>query len=186
MAHIALFQINKPFSDDLIQADGRALRVAGGRELRHQGVEFGWVGPISREWSLNAQATCIDTEGNCAVDGPCKANARQMSRRFTASLAATWQVPRLAGLNWTNRVFYSDKKAITRDNSVELPVVLAARQLSGLSPKARRRLQMAWRAGVDNVTDKRYWRDAPTQYWGGTYLFPAPPRTFRVSVQASF
>jgi len=36
------------------------------------------------------------------------------------------------------------------------------------------------------VLDRRYWRDAPTTYWGATYLFPAPPRTFRVSVQASF
>ncbi|MFN8751728.1 MAG: hypothetical protein ACK5ZP_07130, partial [Betaproteobacteria bacterium] len=32
-----------------------------------------------------------------------------------------------------------------------------------------------WRVGIDNVLDKRYWREAPTQYWGGTYLFPAYP-----------
>jgi outer membrane receptor protein involved in Fe transport len=35
---------------------------------------------------------------------------------------------------------------------------------------------------VDNVTDRRYWREAPTQYWGGTYIFPAQPRTFRLSL----
>jgi iron complex outermembrane recepter protein len=35
LAHVAIFQINKPFSDDVVQSDGRALRVAGGREIQH-------------------------------------------------------------------------------------------------------------------------------------------------------
>ncbi|MDZ7653746.1 MAG: hypothetical protein U5L03_14970 [Burkholderiaceae bacterium] len=39
-----------------------------------------------------------------------------------------------------------------------------------------------WRAGIKNVTDRVYWREAPTQSWGGIYLFPAQPRTFYVGV----
>ena len=46
--------------------------------------------------------------------------------------------------------------------------------------------EITWRAGIDNVFDRRFWREAPTTYWGGTYLFPAQPRTFRVSLQAGF
>ena len=185
LAHVAVFQISKPFSDDVIQSDGRSLRVAGGRELRHQGIELGWAGPVSRNWSINAQATLIDTKALRSVDDSLQGKRTPNVAPITASVAATWQVPQLTGLHWTNRVFYSDKKAVTRDNSVELPSFwqldsyLTYRQKLGAT-------QLSWRAGIDNVTDKRYWRDAPTQYWGGTYLFPAPPRTFRVSVQASF
>jgi outer membrane receptor protein involved in Fe transport len=46
------------------------------------------------------------------------------------------------------------------------------------------RLQV--RAGIDNVTDRRYWREAPTQPWGATYLFPAQPRTYRLGVTAQW
>ena len=38
--------------------------------------------------------------------------------------------------------------------------------------------------GVDNVTDKFYWRDV-TPALGG-YLLPGAPRTFRVSAQFDF
>ncbi len=185
LAHIALFQISKPFSDDVAQSDGRVLRVAGGRELLHHGIELGWVGPVSRDWSVNAQAMLIDTKALRSVDDSLQGKRTPNVAPLTASVAATWAAPQVAGLHWTNRVLYSDKKAVTRDNSVELPSFwqldsyLSYRQKAGAT-------QLTWRAGLDNVTDKRYWRDAPTQYWGGTYLFPAPPRTFRVSVQASF
>jgi iron complex outermembrane receptor protein len=43
-----------------------------------------------------------------------------------------------------------------------------------------------WRAGIDNLTDRTYWRDAPTQTWGAQYLFPAPPRTARAGVEVRF
>jgi iron complex outermembrane receptor protein len=74
---------------------------------------------------------------------------------------------------------------VTGDESVLLP---AWWQLdSSITWRQRQgRDALTWRAGVDNVFDRRYWRDAPTTYWGGTYLFPAQPRTFRVSVQARF
>lgn len=185
LASIALFRITKPFSEDVLQADGRSLRVAGGRELRHQGVELGWVGPLSRTWSLSAQAMIIDTEATKSVDPALTGKRTPNVAPVTASVATSWSVPEVPGLVWTQRLQYSDKKAITRDNTIELPSYwqldtwLAYRQKLGGT-------QLTWRAGIDNLTDRRYWRDAPTQYWGGTYLFAAPPRTFRVAVTAAF
>jgi iron complex outermembrane receptor protein len=105
---------------------------------------------------------------------------------LTASLLAAWKVPGVDGLTWNNRVFYSAGKPVTRDNSVELPwfwqydTSLAWRQRTADGSA------LTWRVGVDNVFDRSYWREAPTQYWGGTYLLPALPRTFRASVQITF
>ena len=39
-----------------------------------------------------------------------------------------------------------------------------------------------WRAGVDNLFDKRAWRESPYQF-GHAYLYPLAPRTLRLSVQ---
>jgi len=39
---------------------------------------------------------------------------------------------------------------------------------------------------VENLTNRSYWREAPTQYWGGIYLFPSTPRTTRLTVALDF
>jgi iron complex outermembrane receptor protein len=86
---------------------------------------------------------------------------------------------------WSNRVSGFSAKPVTRDNSVEIPG--AAQWDSWVSWRTRvNGRPMVIRAGIDNVLDRRYWRDAPTQSWGGVYLFAAPPRTYRLSAQFSF
>ena len=39
-----------------------------------------------------------------------------------------------------------------------------------------------WRAGIDNLFDKRAWKESPYQF-AHVYLFPLPGRTARVSLQ---
>ena len=41
-----------------------------------------------------------------------------------------------------------------------------------------------WLLGVDNVTDKRYWRESPYAFVH-IYLYPGAPRTLRVSLIAT-
>ena len=70
------------------------------------------------------------------------------------------------------------------DNSVEHPAAgpastSASTLRSGASPAPR----WTWRAGVDNVFDRRAWRESPYQF-GHVYLFPLAPRTWRLSLQA--
>ena len=43
---------------------------------------------------------------------------------------------------------------------------------------------LTWRAGVDNLLDRRAWRESPYEF-GHVYLFPLAARTFRVSVEAA-
>ena len=185
LASVALFDIHKPFSDDIAQTDGTMLRVADGREARHRGLEMAWTGRPTRSLALTAQATLIDAELTRALD------PEQVGKRATnvaplaASVQAAWQIAAIDGLTWINRASYAGRKAVTRDNSIELPAywqldtafVLRQRTASG---------RLTWRFGIDNLFDRRYWRDAPTQYWGGVYLFPGMPRTARATVQYSF
>ena len=39
-----------------------------------------------------------------------------------------------------------------------------------------------WRAGIDNLLDRRAWRESPFQF-GHAYLYPLAPRSWRLSVQ---
>jgi iron complex outermembrane receptor protein len=41
-----------------------------------------------------------------------------------------------------------------------------------------------WTLAVENLTDRRYFKESPSQY-GHVYLFPGAPRTFRISMTAS-
>jgi iron complex outermembrane receptor protein len=187
LASITLFEIDRPLAADIPDPNDpdKQLRVAGAREALHRGVELAWMGRLARDWTLAAQATVLDAT---TTRSPDSTEIGKRSRN-TAPLAAAanlgWRVPGMQGLVWNNRLAWSDNKAVTGDESVLLP---AWWQLdSSITWRQRQgRDALTWRAGVDNVFDRRYWRDAPTTYWGGTYLFPAQPRTFRVSVQARF
>jgi iron complex outermembrane receptor protein len=55
---------------------------------------------------------------------------------------------------------------------------LAARYVQALGGTT-----LTWRAGVENVADRRAWKEAPLQF-GHVWLYPLAPRTFRVSLQA--
>ncbi len=182
---LALFSIDKPYGDDVPQPDGRLLRVAGGRESRHRGLEASGAFVADRTLRFEARAAWIDAKTTRAVDPALVGKRTPNVAPFAASLAAAWMLPAVAGLEVNNLLTYSGRKPVTADNAVELPaywqwdIVARYRWLwSGT------RLTLS--AGVDNVTDRRYWREAPTESWGGTYLFPAQPRTARIALAANW
>jgi iron complex outermembrane receptor protein len=41
-----------------------------------------------------------------------------------------------------------------------------------------------WTLGIDNLMDKRYWKESPYQF-GHVYLYPGAARTIRLAVQAA-
>lgn len=180
-----LFQITKPFADDIVQGDGSLVREAGAREARHRGLELAWAGRPTKALSVQAALTLIDAEITKSPIPEAVGRQAVNVAPYTASVFAGWRVPGVDGLSWNNRLFLSGRKPVTPDNAVELPsfwqwdtALVYRTRVSGQS--------VTLRAGIDNLLDRRYWREAPTQYWGGIYLFPAMPRTLRASAQFSF
>lgn len=182
---IALFSIDKPYSDDVLQPDGRSLRVAGAREARHRGIETGATWVASRTLKLEGRAAFIDAKTRRAADAGIVGKRTVNVAPLAASASATWRSLALSGLEIGNTLNYSGRKPVTADGEVELPSYWQW----DLSMAYRWRtagLQLAVVAGVDNVTDRRYWREAPTQPWGGIYLFPAQPRSARLALSANW
>lgn len=184
LASVSLFEIDRPLPGDLQTSSG-TLRVAGARQALHRGLELAYAGRIARDWTLSAQATALDAKTTRSPDAGAIGARTPNTAPWQLAGRLGWHIPQVQGLTWQHQLAWSARKTVTADGSVELPswwqwdtaVIWKPRQ--GAQP-------LTWRAGIDNLLDRRFWRDAPTQYWGATYLFPAPPRTFRVSLQAGF
>ena len=91
----------------------------------------------------------------------------------------------LPGFSISGLLTSESGKTVTADGAVSLP---AAWQLdAGVRYQNRLIGKLTqWSLNVENLTDRSYWREAPTQYWGGTYLFPSTPRTVRARMTVEF
>lgn len=182
----ALFQIDKPFSDDLPpNTAGQVLRVGGARHARHRGVELAGAWHAGAAWAFEAKGTWLDAVSTESLNAAWAGHATPDVPHLAAALRIDWLPPWVHGLGLSNRLTYAGHKAVLPDGSVDISSAwqwdLALRYV--LTARAA-----TWvcQAGIDNLTDRRYWRDAPTAPWGAQYLFPAAPRTARAGLQVRF
>ena len=181
----AAFNISKPYSDDQATASGIPLRVAGGKTARHRGLEVAAVGQVDSQLSLQASLTLLDAKYTAAVDPSLVGQQVTNVPKTKASLFADYKIAAVSGLSVSGLLTTESGKTVTFDGSVALP---AAWQLDAGLRYQNRLIGKAtqWSLNVENLTDRSYWREAPTQYWGGTYLFPSTPRTVRARVTVEF
>ncbi len=181
----ALFRIDKPFIDTEVLANGEALEVSGAREERHQGLELGSTWQALASLQLRASATFMDAKTTQAVDPTWIGKPATNVAPLAASLQDTWSPQSILGLGWTNIFTYAGHKAVLPDGSVYLPNYWQWDTAVGYRTRYAG-ANWTWRAGVDNVTDQRYWREAPMAVWGSIYLFPAAARAARLSVAVNW
>jgi len=181
----ALFRITKPFADNLPLPDGETLQVAGAREERHQGVELSGTWQALATLALHASATAIDAKTIAALNPSWIGKAATNVAPLALSVQDVWSPAALAGFAWSNIGTYAGHKAALPDGAVDLPSywqwdtsVRYRRTANGMT--------WTWRAGIDNVTNRLYWREAPTAPWGSIYLFPAPARAARLGLSVNW
>ena len=180
--NIAAFDIRRPRTGDFgsCDVDNSCETRLDGTD-RHRGLEAnaGWR---SGDWSLQGGAQWLRArvEGSAmaSVDGkqPTNVPARTLKAQVGYDVAA------LPGLSVRGRVTHESQRQVLPDNSAQIP------GYTRFDADARYETKIAgvnwtWRAGVDNLFDKRAWRESPYQF-SHVYLFPLAPRTFRVSLQA--
>ena len=177
----AAFDIRRPYFDDVGGCDpGPCTRRQIG-DQRHKGVEaslawrdVGWGLRASGQW-LRAR---LDTPDDPTRDGhrPPNVPAR------TARVQGDYAVSALPGLSLLAAGSYESTRAVLPDSTVQIPSVTKFDLGARYEIKATTDTTWTVRAGVDNVFDRRAWREAPYQF-NHAYLFPLEPRTFRVSLQ---
>jgi len=115
-----------------------------------------------------------DYEGHQAINVP----------KLRASVYADYALPWVNGLAVLGGVQYSAKKYANRSGNVEVGDYAVVNVGSRYTTKVDG-YETVFRLSVDNLFDKRYWRDAG-EYMGDDYLFQGAPLTARLSASVNF
>jgi iron complex outermembrane receptor protein len=183
-ANVTAFDIRRPMTADLGACDGTAASCTRGidGDQHHRGLEAGME---ARFGDLALQTTAMwlrarrEGASDAALNGQTPPNVSERSAR----LLATWHVSALTGLSAQASLDYEGPRFVDPQNTARIPgwttVGLATRY-------AVRTTGHEWigRFGVDNLFDRRAWRESPYQF-DHIYLYPLEPRTFRASLQVS-
>ncbi|TWO71900.1 TonB-dependent siderophore receptor [Caenimonas sedimenti] len=182
---LAWFQIERPVSN-LDACSRLGITPCEGRNdgnAVHRGLEASaqWLsGPVR----LAGSATWLDAErrgstAEPAVNGQKPTNVPDLVLRAHAS----WKVPSVTGLELQGHVSHESRRNVVPDGSITLPSwtrVDAALRYDHQIGATR----ASWTLGIDNVFDRRHWRESPYQF-GHVYLYQGAPRTLRLAFTAA-
>ncbi|MGY2402106.1 TonB-dependent siderophore receptor [Pseudomonas sp. SDO5271_S396] len=115
-----------------------------------------------------------DYEGHQAINVP----------KLRASVYADYALPWVNGLAVLGGMQYSARKYADRTGNVEVGDYAVVNVGSRYTTKVDG-YETVFRLSVDNVFDKRYWRDVG-EYLGDDYLFQGAPLTARLSASVNF
>ena len=175
-----MFRITRPTSN-LDACANLGISPCTGRvdgDVQHQGLEAGLQWAAS-PWWLSVQATVLDAQrrGSTAqpeLNGKAPTNVPEQVVRARAR----WTPAAVPGLALQGVISHEGARQILPDNSKQLPGwTRADAVITWDAPGARTQ----WLLGVDNLTDRRYWREAPYQF-GHAYLYPGAVRALRAGV----
>jgi iron complex outermembrane recepter protein len=191
---VALFDTRRPTAADFHADDGApslddcsdadpCLRRSDG-VARHRGIE------AEAEWrrgalSLRGSAMLLRARREGSADASINGRKPTNVPARSAKLQAAYNVEQVPGLALVGFVTHEGERVVLPDNSVSTPgwtrIDLGARWTQR-TPAAQ---SLVWRVGIDNVTDRRAWQEAPFQF-GHAYLYPLQPRTLRASLAAAW
>ncbi len=179
----AVFRMKKAYEYPQPDGAGGFKYVQQGKQT-HTGLELGATGNVTRQLRLAASLAFIqaraDGTGTPAYDGKQAINVP----RVRSALYADYALAALPGLNLLGSWLYSGSKSATRDGSAAVP----SYHLFNAGLRYQTRMgghPTTVRLTVDNVFDKRYWKDTGESL-GDSYLHLGAPRLARLSVQYDF
>ena len=178
-----LFQIRQGYQYSRPQADGSFIYEQQG-EQKNTGLELAANGWASERLQISASVAAIrarvtgsgtaDYEGHQTLNVP----------TLRASLYGDYALPWVNGLSLLGGVQYSGKKYATQSGDAQAD----SYAIFNIGSRYSTRIEgydTVFRLAVDNLFDKRYWRDAG-EYMGDNYLFQGAPLTARLSASINF
>ncbi|HEY1090982.1 MAG TPA: TonB-dependent receptor, partial [Burkholderiaceae bacterium] len=176
---INTFAIERPVWRDIgtCDIDGSCIRKADGW-ARHRGIEaqadLKWQGGglLASAMQLHARRA---GSADASLNGLKPANTPESLLKLQGRQAV------LAGLQLQLGLVHEGPRAVLPDNSITLPGWTRIDAGARIEQALGRQL-LTWRIGVDNLTDRRAWKESPYQY-EHVYLYPLAPRTWRASLE---
>lgn len=178
----ALFQIRQAYQYSRPEENADPTFVQQGQQ-KNTGLELGASGQVTSNLQIQASAAAIrarvQNSGTDAYEGHQAINVP----RLRATVHADYALP-VPGLALLGGARYSASKYASQAGNAEA----GGYTVFDIGSRYRTRIggyDTVLRLTVDNVFDKRYWRDVG-DYLGDNYLFQGAPRTARLSASVSF
>ena len=179
----ALFQIRQDYQYSRPNDDGTFTFTQQG-EQKNTGLELSANGWASQRLQISASVAAIRARvtdsGTPAYEGHQAINVPTLR----ANLYGDYALPWFDGLALLGGVQYSASKYANRQGEVQT----GAYAIFNIGSRYSTRIDgydTVFRLTVDNLFDKRYWRDAG-EYMGDGYLFQGAPLTARLSASINF
>ena len=179
----ALFQITEDLQYNRPNDDGTTTFVQQGKQ-KNVGIELSANGRVTSDLQVSASVAAIrarvsdsgtdDYDGHQAINVP----------KLRASLHGDYSIPGIPGLALLGGVQYSASKYANREATVKVDDY-AVFDVGGRYTTKVGDYATVLRLTVDNLFDKRYWRDVGESAGDG-YLFLGAPRTARLSATVNF
>jgi iron complex outermembrane receptor protein len=182
---LAWFDIKRPMTN-LDACNRLFIAPCDGRydgSAVHRGLEAGaqWnTGP----WRLGGSVTLIDAKrrgstAEPAINGQSPTNVPKQVLRAQAG----YRVASVPGLELLGQLSHEGRRNVLPDGSITLPSWTRVDAVLRYDTKLRG-VQTSWSLAIDNLFDRRYWKESPYQF-GHVYLFPGAPRTLRLGLSVS-
>ncbi|MGJ7499773.1 TonB-dependent siderophore receptor [Variovorax sp. ZT5P49] len=178
---VAWFDISRPMTN--IDLCGTYCEVRNDGRAVHRGLEAGaqWVqGP----WRIGGSVAVIDAKrrgstANPALNGQSPTNVPKEVLRAQAA----YRVASVPGLEIAGQLSYEGRRNVLPDGSITLPSWTRVDAVLRYDTKLRG-VNTSWTLAVDNLFDRRYWKESPYQF-SHVYLFPGAPRTLRLGLSVA-
>ena len=182
---LAYFDITRP-TTNLDACNRLGLTPCEGRydgSAVHSGLEGSaqWRGG---PWRLAGGITLIDAKrrGSEIEPGTNGQHPTNVPKQVARAQAA-YRIAAVPGLEIEGQLSHEGRRNVLADGSISLPGW--TRFDAALRYDTRiHGVAMRWTLAVENLFDKRYWKESPYQF-GHVYLFPGAPRTLRLALTAS-
>ncbi len=178
---VAAFRIERP-ATNLDQCGTNCLVRFDGQAV-HQGGEAnaGWR---QGAWRLQGGVTWIDAQREGSTFSPSLNGTRPVNvPAFVARLQAGWRMASVPGLELQGQLSHEGKRNVVPDGSIQLPAWTVVGVAAQYDTKMNN-VPTTWTLAVDNLFDKRYWRESPTQF-SHIYLYPGAARSIRLNLRAA-
>ncbi|ELA7356240.1 TonB-dependent receptor [Vibrio alginolyticus] len=172
----SLFEIKKP--NGYQDPDTNIFSFGG--EQRNRGIEWGFYGTLSKDYTLIGGIAYTDAEITKATDVTEEGKQATKLPDLQAKLALEWNLPAMRDLTLIGQANYMSEQYIDAQNTQTLPAQtildLGARYNSKIAETS-----VVWRLSVNNVLDEDYWT---TTHYADLAL--GAPRTVMLSATADF
>ncbi len=177
---LTAFEIKKPVATQ----DSVTNIYALSGEQRNRGVELNLFGEPVLGLRLNASATWIDPQMTRTKDGVNDGNDAVGVPRFAMRVGGEVDIAPVEGLTASAWVNHTGAQYANAANTRKLDdfttLDLGVRYRMTLNDQQN---TVTWRAGVDNVTNEKYWSTVESS---GIYLYQGKPRTLKLSMSYDF